>query len=189
MIPGVPLPQHLIDFSGQLEEDRTHLLSWTMANEDPQEQYTLQYSKDGKNFDTDLYTTQPVATQNGKYHYRNQNAVIGNNYYRLKMSLNGTVNYSKMVKIRQVTDRDAEAGKNMVSVYPNPSQSNGNSIIESPYPITQIDVLDIQGRMIYQTKNVNNNKYSFFNQSLPAGTYILKIYSKEVYTAKLVISK
>ena len=94
-----------------------------------------------------------------------------------------------MVKIRQVTDRDAEAGKNMVSVYPNPSQSNGNSIIESPYPITQIDVLDIQGRMIYQTKNVNNNKYSFFNQSLPAGTYILKIYSKEVYTAKLVISK
>ncbi len=189
MIPGVPLPQHLLDFSGRLEAGRAHLLSWEMINEDPSEQYTLQYSRDGKNFTADLFTTRPVASQNGKYSYLYDDAVTGNNYYRLKMSANGVDNYSKMVKIRQVSDRDAEAGKNMVSVYPNPAPSNGNSIIESPYPITQIDVMDMQGRMIYQTKNVNNNKYSFFNQSLRVGTYLLKIYSKEVYTAKLVISR
>jgi len=189
MIPGVPLPQHLLDFSGRLEDGRAHLLSWHVVNENPDELYTLQYSTDGKNFTTDLYTTRPIDNQNGKYSYLYQNAITGNNYYRLKMSGNGSESYSKMVKIRQVTDRDAEAGNNMISVYPNPAQSNGNSIIESPYPITQIEVMDMQGRILYQTKNVNNNKYSFFNQSLPVGTYILKIYSKEVYTAKLVISR
>lgn len=190
MIPGTPLPQHLLHFYGRLGDGRSHILSWTMTGEKPQEYYTLQYSTDGKAFNTDIYTTKMTTDRNGQYEYRYLEPVIGDNYYRLKMtSEDGSEQHSKVVKIRQVTDRDAEAGKNLVSVYPNPSLSNGNSIIESPYPITQIDVLDMQGRMLYQTKNINNYKFSFFNQSLPVGTYVLKIYSREVYTAKLVISR
>jgi hypothetical protein len=167
----------------------SHLLSWIVADENPQEQYTLQHSTDSKKF-TDIYNTRVKNELKGKYEFLFDGALKGENYYRLKMIAdNGKNTYSKIVSLNQNTDRDAEAGLNMVKVYPNPSQSNGRSIIESPYPITQIDVMNMAGQMIFQSKNIDNNKFSLFHQDLPAGTYILKIHSKEVYTAKMVITK
>jgi hypothetical protein len=185
---GSPLPLHLIDFSGKIS-GMSHLLRWTVAGENPQEQYTLQHSTDSKKFN-DIYNTKVKNELQGKYEFLYDEAVKGENYYRLKMIADdGKNTYSKIVSLNQNTDRDAEAGLNMVKVYPNPSQSNGRSIIESPYPITQIDVMNMSGQMIFQSKNIDNNKFSLFHQDLPAGAYILKIHSKEIYTAKMVITK
>lgn len=188
MIDNTPLPIHLIDFSGTIS-GMSHLLNWTVAGEKPQDVYTLQHGTDGKKF-TDIYHTNTDLSRAGKYEFLYEDAVKGENYYRLKMvGENGKDAYSKVVNLRMANDRDAEAGLNMVKVYPNPSAANGRSIIESPYPITQIDVMNMAGQMIFQSKNIDNNKFSLFHQDLPAGTYILKIHSKETYTAKLVITK
>ncbi|MNY60582.1 hypothetical protein D3C86_1971550 [compost metagenome] len=62
-------------------------------------------------------------------------------------------------------------------------------MIESPYPIEKIEVADATGRTLYQSRNVNDNKFSLLHQDLPPGTYFIKIYSRKLYTAKLVITQ
>lgn len=187
MVNGTPLALHLINFYGQAE-GMSHMLNWIVAGEEPTDKYTLQHGVDGRKFD-DIYSTNVNMTLNGKYSFLFDGALMGDNYYRLKMtSGDKKVTYSEVVKIRQNTDRDAEDGQNVVSVYPNPVQANNRSIIECPYPIKQIDIMDVRGQMIYQSKNINNNKFSLLYQDLPAGTYIIKIHSRNLYTAKLVVT-
>lgn len=178
-----PLPLHLLDFSGK-PEGMAHLLSWQVAGEHPLEQYTLQHGSNGKDF-TDIFNTKVNGSLNGNYKFRNEDPVRGENFYRLKMTgEDGKETHSGIVKIHQ-----DENGENKVSVYPNPVKSNNRSIIESPYPIDQIDIMDISGQMIYQSKNINNNKFSLLHQDLPAGTYLIRIHSRKLFTAKLVITK
>ncbi|MFA6059909.1 MAG: fibronectin type III domain-containing protein [Taibaiella sp.] len=178
-----PLPLHLLDFSGKVE-GMSHLLSWKMASEVSGEKYILQYSNDSKNF-KDIYTTDSKSSPDGLYQYINEEIASGMNYYRLKLiTVDGKEDHSEIVAIHQ-----GESGQNTVNVYPNPAQSNSRSIIESPYPIDQIDVVDISGQMIYQSKNINNNRFSLLHQDLPPGTYIIRIHSRKLYTAKLVISQ
>ena len=183
------LPIHLTDFYGR-PEGMSHLISWKVTGEEPLDRYILQHSAtNGADF-KDIYNTMADLSLNGNYRYLYAAAVNGDNFYRLKMiGKDGTVNYSKVIRIFQNTDRNAESGKNVVNVYPNPVQSGYRSVIESPYPIKQIDVMDATGQLIYQSKNIDNNKFSLMHQDLPAGTYYIKIYSREIYTAKLVVTK
>jgi hypothetical protein len=74
-----------------------------------------------------------------------------------------------------------------IKLYPNPATSNKPSIISSKYPIDKIDIYNTTGQLVYSTKNINNNKYSLITQSFPTGVYILKIHSRKVYTAKLIV--
>ncbi|WP_158605943.1 fibronectin type III domain-containing protein [Taibaiella sp. KBW10] len=179
---GSPLPLHLLDFSGKVE-GMSHLLQWKVAGEDPLERYTLQQGINGKDY-ADIYNTRVNTSLKGAYSFLNEEPAKGENYYRLKMTTaDGKESFSNVVKIHQ-----NEQGQNTVSVYPNPTKSGNRSVIESPYPIDQIDIMDINGQMIYQSKNINNNKFSLLHQDLPAGTYILKIHSRKLYTAKLVIT-
>lgn len=179
---GSPLAMHLLDFSGKVE-GMSHLLSWKVAGEEPGEKYILQQGTNGKDF-KDIYTSGVQAHLLGNYSYMYDEPAKGENYYRLKMiAADGKENYSGVVKIHQ-----NEQGQNTVSVYPNPVSAGNRSIIESPYPIDQIDIMDISGQMIYQSKNINNNRFSLLHQDLPAGTYIIKIHSRKLYTAKLVIT-
>lgn len=177
-----PLPLHLLDFSGKTE-GMGHLLSWKVVGEEPGEQYILQHGTDGKTF-KDIYQTGVMHELRGNYQYLNEDAVAGDNFYRLRM-----LNADKKESLSQIVQMHLnDKGENTVSVYPNPSKSGTRSIIESPYPIDQIDILDISGQMIYQTKNINDNKFSLLHQELPAGTYIIRIHSRKLYTAKLVIT-
>lgn len=76
---------------------------------------------------------------------------------------------------------------NGLKLYPNPTQSNNQTFIQSDYPIDEIEIFNTEGKLLYATKNVNNNKYSLINQDLPKGIYILKIHSRKLFTAKLVV--
>ncbi|WP_129021148.1 fibronectin type III domain-containing protein [Edaphocola flava] len=180
---STPLGMNLMHFDGKVF-GFDHLLNWEVNKEEPGDQFTLQYSTDAKHF-TDLYHTTYNPAANGKYEYMNKATQTGNNFYRLQMrSADGTQAYSEIVKIH----RD-ETGENKVSVYPNPAQNGGRSMIESPYPIEKIEVADATGRTLYQSRNVNDNKFSLLHQDLPPGTYFIKIYSRKLYTAKLVITQ
>ena len=176
-----PLDLHLVDFYGT-SLGLSHRLHWQVADEGANEKYTLEHSADGKTF-TAIYQRGVDYKLGGQYDYINEAPHASENYYRLKLTdENGKVSYSGIVKL--FAD---EKGVNTVRVYPNPAKSGNKSIIESPYPIDQIDLLDVKGELIYQTKNVNNNKFSLMHHDLPAGIYFIKIYSRKVYTAKLII--
>lgn len=73
-------------------------------------------------------------------------------------------------------------------VYPNPVKAGEKTYIKSKYPIDQIDMFDMTGNLFYSSKNINDYNYSIINQSLPSGTYILKIHSNKVYTIKVVVN-
>lgn len=180
---GTPLALHLVDFTGT-SEGAAHLLSWKMEGEESGGQYTLQHGTDGKSY-LDIFTTGRKPELLGNYTYMYEDPAPGENYYRLKMTgADGKDHYSGIVKIHQ-----NENGENTVSVYPNPVAAGNRSVIESPYPIDQIDIMDISGQMIYQSKNINNNRFSLLHQDLPAGTYVIRIHSRKLYTAKLVITR
>jgi hypothetical protein len=82
-----------------------------------------------------------------------------------------------------------EDGENKISISPNPVLSSKRSVIESPYPISQIDIMDMAGQLIYSSKNINQTRYSLLHQDLPAGTYLVRIYAAKVFTAKMVVSQ
>jgi hypothetical protein len=73
-----------------------------------------------------------------------------------------------------------------VKLYPNPA--GDHTIVESPYPIEKIEVLTQEGRIIYRsTSNAASMQFTLLNQQLPTGNYIVKVYSRKLYTLKLVI--
>ena len=74
-----------------------------------------------------------------------------------------------------------------VTVYPNPIKQGEKTYIKSQYPIEQIDMFDMTGNLFYSSKNINDYNFSIINQSLPKGTYLLKIYSNKVYTVKVIV--
>lgn len=76
---------------------------------------------------------------------------------------------------------------NGLKVYPNPTNNTNQTIVQSDYPIDLIEVFNTEGKLMYATKNVNNNKYSLITQDLPTGIYILKIHSRKLFTAKLIV--
>jgi hypothetical protein len=76
---------------------------------------------------------------------------------------------------------------NGLRVYPNPTKNDTETFIQSEYPIDEIEIYSMEGKLLYATKNVNNNKFSLINQDLPKGVYILKIHSRKLFTAKLIV--
>lgn len=90
----------------------------------------------------------------------------------------------------EITDSTVDNGEfdfeNGLKVYPNPTKDN-KTVVSSQYPIDKIEIFNISGQKVYETRNVNNNKYLLMTQDMSPGTYILKIHSKKVYTSKLIV--
>ncbi|MFN3019859.1 T9SS type A sorting domain-containing protein [Chryseobacterium sp. TY3] len=61
------------------------------------------------------------------------------------------------------------------------------TVLKSKYPIDQIDIYDMTGSLFYTSKNIHALNYSIINQSLPKGTYIMKVHSNKLYTVKMII--
>jgi len=76
---------------------------------------------------------------------------------------------------------------NGIKMYPNPSNKNHQTFVQCDYPIDAIELLDLNGKLLYKTNNINNNKYSLITQDLAKGVYIIKIHSRKLYTAKLIV--
>lgn len=73
-----------------------------------------------------------------------------------------------------------------VKLYPNPA--GDHTIVESAYPIDKIEVLTQEGRLIYRSPaNPASLRFTLLNQELPSGAYVVKVYSRKLYTLKLVV--
>ena len=73
--------------------------------------------------------------------------------------------------------------KNLVKIYPNPN--NGNFRIESNELIENIEVYDVQGKLI-DAFTINSN-VSTFNLNVKPGTYSVKINTKNNITVHKII--
>ena len=115
---------------------------------------------------------------------------IGNYYIVMFVddSYNEVSNRVEFEVIDESLSNDDYEIDNGLSIYPNPSSNNKQTFISSQYPIDKIEIYNTNGQILYETKNVNNNKYSLITQDMPTGVYILKIHSRKVFTAKLIIN-
>jgi hypothetical protein len=76
-----------------------------------------------------------------------------------------------------------------IKIYPNPVSKNGNSVIETRYPIDKLEFLDSSGRPVFESSNVNSKSFALVNIDLPAGIYFVRIYqdNRKTSTYKLII--
>ncbi|MDO5615349.1 MAG: fibronectin type III domain-containing protein [Cruoricaptor ignavus] len=75
-----------------------------------------------------------------------------------------------------------------IKIYPNPTRQGESTFIESRFPINKIELYDMSGKLIYATENVNQNKFSLISHQIPKGTYVMSVYSRKIFTYKLIVN-
>ena len=72
-----------------------------------------------------------------------------------------------------------------IVIYPNPTTNELR--IDSPFQIQEINVFDMSGKMILETKKQSDNLNSFATEKMPAGKYIILIKTSEgVFKEKFI---
>lgn len=116
---------------------------------------------------------------------------VAGNYYVVFFtndSYNAISNKSYFSLRSSVSDITSPHSDNPVKLYPNPMTPGKETVVEYHYPIHQIDIADANGRLIYCKKNMNQENTVILNHNLPAGIYMVKVYSNTVYTVKLIVN-
>jgi subtilisin-like proprotein convertase family protein len=86
-----------------------------------------------------------------------------------------------------VTGVNNELSNSPVSIYPNPTNNIINVDLGSNKNIENVTLLDVQGKLIYQNKNLKEQKITIDLNDESEGIYILKIqYTNEVKNFKVV---
>lgn len=186
------LPVTLISFTGALDNSNVKL-TWVVANEVNMENYIVERSIDGTNYQAVGTVKAAGNTANTTYSLSDNVAGLTATtvYYRLVQAEVG--GRSKLSNV--ITFKLTNSVVNRLSVHPNPAQSylvvkvnaakDGNAIIR---------VMDIAGRIVRQQNNrvaTGTNAITFNNiNNIAAGTYNLQVMlNGEVMNQRLVITK
>jgi hypothetical protein len=76
-----------------------------------------------------------------------------------------------------------------LKLYPNPKHPDQRTVLESKYPIDKVELLNEKGQVVFYSKNVHTQQYSFITQDLPPGVYFVRVYARKIFTYKLVITE
>jgi hypothetical protein len=172
---GVQLPVELLTFAATLENSGVSLY-WETASEINNHHFDIERSRDGEHFEKiGEKAGAGNSTVNLYYTIYDPNPFIGINYYRLKqVDFDGTFKYSDKVYVVVYP----EAG--MVSVYPNPAQtdlwcdfySNGSGKL-------QFEIMDVLGKTfaaeVRDVKKGLNAEVKFNISNLPQGVYFIRV--------------
>ncbi|MBT2620177.1 fibronectin type III domain-containing protein [Chryseobacterium sp. ISL-6] len=85
------------------------------------------------------------------------------------------------------TDDVQKSTEKNVVLYPNPTKPGEPTFIKSDYPIDKIELLSATGDLLYESKNVHNQRFSLVNENLPKGVYFVKVHTRKLFTLKLII--
>jgi hypothetical protein len=187
--PFAPLPVELVSFIGW-NENNINKLQWVTASELNSDKFEIEKSTVSGVWNT-IGDVRAAGNSNIKltYNFTDNNPVVGDNYYRLKMiDIDGTFKYSNTINIPI-----SEAITNgFAGVYPNPTGGELNVDIQSVglYD-TYVSVYDVLGKTIFEkpvTIVRGMNKLQFNFNQLAKGTYILRFADAQgkLHTAKFV---
>ncbi len=167
---GTPLPIHLLSFNGK-KLDQAIALDWKTEDERNVAFFTLEKSLDGINFSA-IGKIMPKTSRN--YYFLDENPLIGDNYYRLKVvDKDGSERYEGGVIVVKFLKN------NSFVVYPNPTNGKITIGLESDEnKESMLRVFNVLGEMLatFSSNLVKgNNEISIDLQHLPSGTYLLDI--------------
>ncbi len=168
-----------------------------MRTNNGQLQNILSYSTDGTNFiQTGLNTTTfDVETDFQLIHldFTDIETVNDNPDFKIKIDFEGnTTNTNGNNRFDNITLKGVDINLTTegvhftgIQIYPNPFDNYLNII--NNQNIQQVMVYDMLGKLIFNQKNINNNKAVLDLNQLTQGVYLLKIYSENsVKTHKIV---
>ncbi len=171
------LPVSLTEFTAEINKNNTVTLDWKTASEKDNDYFTIERTKDGKNF-TELGRVDGAGNSNvmRKYSFTDDQPLVGTSYYRLKQTdYNGDSETFKLIQVNVTAKKT-----NSVQVYPNPFQRSFTAQFEcAEEKEVQIGLYSSNGALVHSEKILANkgvNSYQFTaGESLNAGSFILKV--------------
>lgn len=159
------VPVKLTDFTAVSNGNNT-LLKWTATSETGTVKYTIQKSRDGRNFTE-------VATINGKqfaineYSYNDGAISPGSSFYRIKATeVSGSISYSDVVMVKNQSNFG-------FSIYPNPANEVFTVTLPSKFLPATVEVINAQG-VVVSHATTNQPSYSV-SQYLQKGIYAVRV--------------
>ena len=173
---GGALPVTLIDFTAELK-NKSVLLQWQTASEHNLSGFIIERSADGNNF-SPIGNVAAKGNSNIKINYStpDQQPLQGNNFYRLKiMDADGKFTYSKIVVVN-INDQLFT-----LNIFPNPASAILFVTASGENEKAIFRIVDVSGRKLHEEKVILNRNSSFTIDinTLPKGTYILQLNTKE----------
>ncbi len=178
------LSLNLISFTGTLSDDVAKL-KWITDNEKNTSSFTIERSLNGQDF----YSIGSVAANNTpgqqQYAYSDEDVsklVSSVVYYRLKMiDIDGKYGYSQVITL------NTAAGKNRISIHPNPVINNVTVDVNAAIAEkANWNITDMSGKTVLQ-HGVNlikgNNTLNIDLTKLVPGTYYLKLAGNNINQA------
>lgn len=169
LLPGSPLPVSLLNFNAVADEKNNVVnLKWSTVTEINSHHFTVEKSKDGRNFETVLIRNAAGNSSNLlNYFDKDLNPYQGISFYRLKQTdVNGQFTYSDIVSV-------IFNGNTSTYFYPNPFTDELN--ISSSQSINQVKIVDVTGRVVRGFSGHFNSKIKFDLQDITPGCYTLKV--------------
>lgn len=157
-------------------------IDWMVSNNNEQDEFILERSKDGLRFETLKVVPAKVILFTAVYNELDSRPFNGWNYYRLRVTDKlGKERVSKVVKVW--FGREAE-----IRIGPNPASEKIIISFAEPSSISQIEVVNISGRVLKRTQAIQ-----FINEvdisHLQAGMYYLRISGKNGLSTKSFIKQ
>ncbi|PBQ30859.1 hypothetical protein CNR22_03405 [Sphingobacteriaceae bacterium] len=180
-INASPLPVELLSFELGCENYKVNC-KWSVASEKNNDYFLVERAVDGINFESVGYV-KGAGTSNLRknYFYADERPLNGLAYYRLKQKDFNGAEY--IYPLRQVTCEGSGLG---ILIYPNPN--SGTFIVEGAKLFSDIEVIDLTGRVIYTQKNLLT-KQEIKIANLKQGVYYVRISnSSQSNVLKMVVT-
>ncbi|MEO7562459.1 MAG: T9SS type A sorting domain-containing protein [Ferruginibacter sp.] len=178
---GGPLPVKLSSFYARRNNNNVGL-SWKTESEINSKEFVLE-RRTGNSFTTVATIAAANKSTGSSYSYSDNNLNKGVSLYRLKIiDLDGSFSYSSISAVRG-TSSTAD-----FTIFPNPSNGNAKVTISDISEPTDVQLLDLSGRVIKKISLTNTNTVNL--NSLQKGMYMIRITNKtsgECSTQKLSV--
>lgn len=188
---GSPLPVKLISFNALLDENKVDI-TWTTASEVNNDYFTIERSKDGKQFE-EVAKVKGAGTTNSMMEYfeTDYEPLTGISYYRLKQTdFDGTFTYSPLVPVNFT----AKGSDDKMKIFPNPIASTDRVYVEVPAAEleTLVVLRDMAGTEHYSkvVLSAQGNQLVAIDleKKLVPGTYLVVASSNnKIFSEKLIV--
>lgn len=175
---NIALPVVLTDYTVTVNNNNKVNISWTTAQEQDNDFFTIERSADGANFSTLTQVNASNNSSGSSYQHIDNNPLSGTSYYRLSQTdLNGK---SVQFEIKSITIGSSFTNK--LELYPNPARENINLRLNDTYAgKLQVRILSSAGQVIKTidiTKAIDLLQQNIPVNDLPAGNYLLEVKGK-----------
>lgn len=176
----ITLPVVLSDYAVNVNNNNKVNISWTTAQEQNNDFFTIERSGDGINFVTLTQVNASNDPSGGNYQHTDNDPLPGTSYYRLSQTdLDGK---SVQFDIKSVTVSNNFTNK--LELYPNPARENINLRLNDAYSgKLQVRILSSAGQLFKTmelTKATGLLQQSITAGDLPAGNYLLEVKAKGI---------